>query len=204
MNEIYTMSMMVSILVFILSTHITPGPTNIILLSSIFSHGYRKSVPFMLGCVFSYPLLMLLSGLGVASFLVQFPSVMMVLKVFGVGYLCWMAWCIAVSSTDYENEENDSAKIFGFKDAFVYTLFNVKAWIIYISAISLFVVPTHDNLSQISVIVLITLISMIITVYSWGFGAVILKRFITNQKLIRALNVLMAILLVVSIMPLVI
>lgn len=203
MNEIYTMSMMASILVFILSTHITPGPTNIILLSSIFSHGYKKSVPFMMGCVFSYPLLMLLAGLGVASFLVQFPSVMMILKVCGVGYLCWMAWCIAVSSTDYEDEDIES-KIFGFKDAFVYTLFNAKAWIIYISAISLFVTPSNDNLSQISVIVLITLISMIITVYSWSFGAIILKKFIKDPRIIRALNVLMAVLLVASIMPLVV
>jgi len=198
------MSMMVSILVFILSTHITPGPTNIILLSSVFSHGYKKSVPFMMGCVISYPLLMLLSGLGVASFLVQFPSVMMVLKVFGVAYLCWMAWCIAVSSTNYENDEQNQSKPFGFKDAFIYTIFNAKAWIIYISAISLFVSPEQDNLAQVSVIVFITLISMIITVYTWGFGAVIIKRFIKDTRIIRALNVLMAGLLVASIAPLVI
>lgn len=204
MNEIYTMSMLVSILIFILSTHITPGPSNIILLSSIFSHGYKKSIPFMLGCIISYPLLMLLAGFGVAGFLVQFPSVMFILKIIGVSYLCWMAWCIAMSSTNYENDTKEKTKPFGFKDAFFYTIFNAKAWIIYISAISLFVTSSENNFSQVWVIVLITLISMIITVYVWGFGAVILKKFIKNQKLIRALNVIMAVLLVTSIVPIVV
>lgn len=157
----------------------------------------------MLGCVISYPLLMLLAGLGVASFLVQYPNVMNVLKFLGIGYLSWMAWCIAKSSTKYEDTQEESQP-FRFVDAFVYTFFNVKAWIIYISAISLFVTPSENNVYQIAVIVFMTLISMIITVYVWGFGAVILKRFIKNQKLIRALNILMALLLLVSILPLVI
>lgn len=48
MNEIYTLPLLISIATFILTTHITPGPTNIILLSSVLNFGYKKTLPFII------------------------------------------------------------------------------------------------------------------------------------------------------------
>jgi hypothetical protein len=56
---------------------------------------------------------------------------------------------------------------------------------------------------QMSIIVFFIFISMIITVYVWAFGGILLKRFMTNEKFIRKLNQSMAILLVASIIPIV-
>lgn len=42
MTEIYMLSTIIAIATFSLTTYITPGPTNIILLSSVLTFGYKK------------------------------------------------------------------------------------------------------------------------------------------------------------------
>jgi len=203
MADIYTVSMLISIALFTLSTHITPGPTNIVLLSSVLNFGYKKTIPFMIGNIISYPIMMLFTGLGVGMFLVEHPTLMSFIKVAGVVYLCWMAYKIATDNSTYEqnDEDNKNNKPFTFWQAMFYPLTNPKAWILYTSIISLYVTSSTHSMSQISVIVFFTLIAMIITVYTWAFGAIALKKLIKNEKFLKRLNQAMAFLLVLSIMP---
>lgn len=204
MNDIYTISMIISISVFILTTHISPGPTNIILLSSVLNFGYKKSIPFMFGCIISYPLLMIFTGLGVGLFLIQYPSLMQILKVIGIIYLSWMAYKILKDNSSYDTNNSIQKKPFTFLQAFSYTILNPKAWVVYTSAVSIFVTSQEESFWQISIIVLITLIAMIITVYTWLFGGIVLKRFIKDEKFIKKINTVMAILLLASIVPIII
>lgn len=204
MSDIYTISMIITISIFILTTHISPGPTNIILLSSVLNFGYKKSMPFMFGCIISYPLLMILTGLGIGIFLIKYPLLMDILKIIGITYLCLMAWKILKDNNSYDINENKQTQPFTFLQAFTYTILNPKAWIVYTSAISIFVTSQENSIWQISIIVFITLIAMIITVYTWLFGGIILKRVIKNKKIIKRINIIMAILLLASIIPILI
>ncbi len=202
MFELYSIPVLISMVAFILTTHITPGPTNIMLLSSALNFGYKKSIPFMIGCVISYPLMMILTGFGVSVFLIKYPTVMLVMKFFGIVYLSWMAWRIATDNSTYDSD-NVIKKPFSFIDAFIYTILNPKAWIVYTSILSIFVTSVEESMYQIGIIVLIILISMIITVYVWALGGVILKKFIKNKKFIKSLNLSMAILLIFSIVQMI-
>ena len=203
MNDIYTFSMIISIATFILTTHITPGPTNIILLSSVLNFGYKKSFPYMFANIISYPLLMIFTAIGVGIFLTKHPEIMSVLKIIGVGYLFWMAWKIFNDSSSYDTNNIDKTKPITFWQGLIYPWVNPKAWIVYTSTVSVFVTSTEKGLSQISLIVFIILITMIITVYSWAFGAIVLKKLIKNEKFIKRLNQIMAVLLVASILPII-
>lgn len=203
MNDIYTISMIISISIFIFTTHISPGPTNIILLTSAVNFGYKRSIPFMFGCIISYPLMMILTGLGIEVFLIKYTLLMQILKIIGVVYLLWMAWKILNDNSSYNTEEKQN-KPFTFLQAFTYTILNPKAWVVYTTAISIFVTSQENSLLQISVIVFITLIAMIITVYTWLFGGIVLKKFLKNKQSIKRINITMAILLLASIIPILI
>jgi threonine/homoserine/homoserine lactone efflux protein len=202
MSDIYTISMILSIATFVLTTHITPGPTNIILLSSVLNFGYKKSLPFMIANIISYPMMMVFTGLGIGMFLIQHPTIMSLLKVVGVTYLCWMAWKIANDTSSYETK-NTQNKPLTFWQGFVFPWINPKAWIVYSSTLSLFITSSEESFSQISVIVLFIFTAMIITTYAWSFGGIILKKLMKNEQFIKKLNLGMAILLVVSILPIV-
>lgn len=203
MGEIYTISMIVSIAIFTLTTHITPGPTNIILLSSILNFGYKRSLPFIIGNIISYPLMMALTGFGLGLFLIQYPVLMSILKIIGISYLCYMAYKIIKDTSSYETNTNAQSKPFTFLQALFYPLVNPKAWIVYTSAISIFVNSSEDSFWQIMIIVLFTLISMLITVYTWAVGGIAIKKFIKKEGTIKKLNLIMAILLLASIIPII-
>jgi len=203
MTDIYTISMILSIAAFTLTTHITPGPTNIILLSSVLTFGYKRSLPFMIGNIISYPMMMIFTGFGFGLFLTQHPTMMSILKVFGIVYLCWMAWKIFKDTSSYDEKDAIKNKPFTFWQSLIYPWLNPKAWIVYSSMISVFITSSDDSFIQMGMIVLFIFISMIITVYIWAFGGIVLKRFMKNKKFIKRLNQTMAILLVASILPII-
>lgn len=203
MNDIYTISMIISIAVFTLTTHITPGPTNIILLSSVMTFGYKRSLPFIIANIISYPVMMIFVGLGVGMFLTQHPTIMSILKFVGIIYLCWMAWKIAQDNSTYDTDEAVKSKPFTFWQSLIYPWLNPKAWIVYTSVVSIFVTSSEKSFLQIGLIVLFIFIAMIITSYTWAFGGIVLKRFMKNEKYIKRVNQTMAFLLVASIIPII-
>lgn len=202
MNEIYTISMLLSIILFMISTHITPGPTNIMLLSSVTNFGYKKSMPFMIGCIVSYPLMLTLAGIGIGTYLVKYPFIMQILKVFGIFYIGWMAWSILKSNQE-ENFNEKEIEPLSFLHAFLYTVMNPKAWVVYTSAISIFITSPQYGVYQLIIIVIIAFLSMIVSVYVWSYGGVILKKFIHNSMVLKRINTIMAFLLVVSMAPII-
>ena len=201
MNDIYTMSMIVSISTFILITHITPGPTNVILLSSVLNYGYKKSFPFMLANIISYPLLMVFTAFGIGMFLIQHHNIMLMLKIIGLVYLSWMAWKIFNDSTSYENGESVKTKPYSFLQGLVYPWLNPKAWVVYSSIITVFVTSIEKSSQQFSFIIFLIFIAMIITVGVWSIGGILLKRFLKNKEVLKRINQTMAILLICSIIP---
>lgn len=201
MNEIYTLPLLISIATFILTTHITPGPTNIILLSSVLNFGYKKTLPFIIANIISYPLMMSLTAFGLGLFLIEHPTIMLILKIVGLIYLCYMAWKIATNRSSYESQKNIQSKPFTFVQGLVYPFLNPKAWIVYTSIISIYVTSIDVRFFQIGIIVLFIFISMIITTYLWSFGGIALKKLLKDERFIKKLNITMAILLIISILP---
>ena len=115
-----------------------------------------------------------------------------------------MAWKIFNDSSSFDNDSSITTKPFSFWQGLVYPWINPKAWIVYSSTISVFITSSENSFIQMRIIVFFIFISMVITVYAWAFGGVILKKFMKNEKFIKRINQTMAILLVASIIPILI
>lgn len=204
MSEIYTFTAIISLATFILTTHITPGPTNVILLSSVITFGYKKTLPFMIANVISYMTMVIFVGLGVGIFLMEYQTIANILKVVGLVYICWMAYKIANATSAPDSKDLVQSKPFTFWQSFIYPWLNPKAWIVYSSMISIFVTSSQKSFEQMSVIVLFIFIALLINTYLWAMGGVVLKRFLKDIKTLKRFNQGMAILLVVSILPILI
>ena len=53
---------------FSFATSFTPGPNNIMLLSSGLTFGYKKTIQLILGIVIGFPLMTIFVGLGLGEF----------------------------------------------------------------------------------------------------------------------------------------
>ena len=200
MDMIYTYAMLISIVSFTLATVLTPGPNNIMMLSSGLTFGYKKTIPHMIGVAIGFPLMVIAVGLGIGVMFESFPIVYKVLKYIGISYLLWMAYKIATSNDSYENKTQNT-KPFTFIQAALFQWLNPKAWIMAISSTTSFIVSNHNTTLQVLIIAFIYFLSGIISTNTWTLGGVFLNKFIKNRNSVKIFNITMALFIVLSVIP---
>ena len=185
---------------FSFATSMTPGPNNIMLLSSGLTFGYKRTIPHILGVVIGFPLMTIFVGLGLGEFFKVYPFAFTVLKIAGVLYLLWLAWKIANSTPKFkENDEN--SKPLTFLQVVLFQWINPKNWIKIITAMSVYVTSVENATIEIAIITAIFFMTVLVSANSWSLGGVVLKKLIKSEIGIRRFNISMAILLALSILP---
>ena len=201
MLEIYTYTMLLSITSFAIATAFTPGPNNLMLLSSGLTFGYKRTLAHILGVAIGFPIMVLAVGLGVGTVLEHYPMVYKVLKVLGIGYLLWMAWHIANTRGSLNTKEHQNDKPFSFIQAALFQWVNPKAWIMAVTAISSFTTQSSEVLYQVAIIAFIYLAVGVFSTHSWALGGVLLHKWLESERAIRTFNRVMALLIVLSVVP---
>jgi len=185
---------------FSIATSMTPGPNNIMLLSSGLTYGYKRTIPHVLGVVIGFPVMTIFVGLGLGEFFKLYPIAFSILKTLGILYLLWLAWKIAKSKATFKENDSNSQPL-KFIPIVLFQWINPKNWIKIITAMSVYVTSVEHATMQIVIITLIFLITVIISANSWALGGIVLKKFIKSDAGIKKFNIIMAILLVLSIIP---
>ena len=85
------MELYLAVFIFGLSAGITPGPNNIMLMTSGMNFGIQKSIPHVLGVTFGFPVMVILIGLGFSIVFDKYPILHEIIKVLGVVYLLYLS-----------------------------------------------------------------------------------------------------------------
>ncbi len=198
--DIYTSTMLISIFMFSFATSMTPGPNNIMLLSSGLTFGYKRTIPHILGVVIGFPLMTIFVGLGLGKFFEFSPKAFMVLKVVGMLYLIWLAWQIVKSSPKFKEYDED-AKPLTFMPIILFQWVNPKNWIKIITAMSVYVTSLEHAMGQIILITFVFFTTVVMSANTWAVGGLVLKRLIKSEVGIKRFNTIMAVALIVSMAP---
>ncbi len=198
MIELYTSSMLVAIATFTLSSVMTPGPNNIMLLSSGLTFGYKKTIPHMIGIIIGFPLMVVLVGLGIGVVFERYPQLFEVVKYAGAFYMFYLAYKIATNTTKYD--KSTKSRALTFWQSAVFQWVNPKAWVMAISSTTIFVNDIEHSFSQVLMIAFIYLLSGIVSTNSWALGGVAMQKLLTNDKYIKIFNTTMAMLLCLSVL----
>ncbi|MDD7997515.1 cysteine/O-acetylserine transporter [Kosakonia radicincitans] len=129
-------------LTYTLITALTPGPNNILALSSVNQYGFRRSLRTLAGMSAGFLVLMLACGFLTYSLISILPSATRWLVWAGAAYILWLAWKIANSSTA---TSDDATKPLSFWISFWLQFANVKIILYGITALSAFVLPYTQN-----------------------------------------------------------
>ena len=79
------MELILAIALFAFSSGITPGPNNIMLMTSGVNFGVKRSIPHLLGISLGFPTMILAIGLGLSALFQSYPIIHQVIKVVGIG-----------------------------------------------------------------------------------------------------------------------
>lgn len=193
------MELYLAIILFAASTTVTPGPNNIMIMTSGLNYGVKESIPHLLGICFGFPAMVIMVGLGFSVVFEMYPIFHEVIKILGVVYLLYLAWLIASSSPT--SLEVDNSKPLSFTQAALFQWINPKAWVMATGAVSAYTSVSSEIFSQVIFIAFAFFIVAFPCVGIWLFFGVGLKKYLNSAKHQKIFNVSMALLLVGSVYP---
>ena len=193
------MELILPILLFAISATITPGPNNIMLMASGLNFGIQKSIPHLLGVTIGFPFMVILIGLGFQIVFEKYPLLHEIIKIAGIIYLVYLAWRIATSAR--QSLEGPKPVPFRFWQAALFQWVNPKAWVMATGAIAAYTSISADFFNQVLIIALTFMLVGFPCSGSWLVFGSSLKRFLQKPAYQQAFNVTMALLLIISILP---
>jgi threonine/homoserine/homoserine lactone efflux protein len=178
----------------------TPGPNNIMLTASGVNFGFARTIPHMTGICAGFVALVLAVGLGVGAAFTAFPDAKTILKVIGAAYMLWLAWKVATAGPSDAEEGGGAPMTFWQAAAFQWV--NPKAWVMAVSAMAVYVRPLHAAADVAAVTLAFGLVT-VPAVVTWAAFGHVLRRALRDPAKVRVFNVVMALLLVASVVPMV-
>jgi len=183
---------------FAFVSSITPGPNNLMLMSSGANFGFKQTVPHFLGVGIGFTMMIILVGLGLMQLFDSFPVSYEILKVLSIIYLLYLAFKIARSGSITE-QDNEKLKPLTFIQAALFQWVNPKAWTMALTSISIYA-PSNSSISVLLVAIVFGLINLP-CISSWIVLGQKMKLILTDQKRFKIFNITMASLLILSLYP---
>lgn len=193
------MELFLAVLFFAFSTTITPGPNNVMIMSSGVNYGIKASLPHWLGICLGFPLMVLVVGLGFGVVFERLPHLHQLIKVLGVLYLLWLAWQIATAQP--KAIEQGKSKPFSFFQAALFQWVNGKAWVMATGAVAAFTTVSGVYWLEVSIITAAFLLVAFPCVGAWLLFGAALRVVLTKPLFQRIFNICMALILALSIVP---
>jgi threonine/homoserine/homoserine lactone efflux protein len=181
------------------ASSITPGPNNMMLLSSGVNYGFKRSIPHMLGISSGHLVMLLAIAAGLDKLFQLFPLGYQIMKVVGFCYLLYLAWRIALSTTPLKRGETKGHPL-GFFGAALFQWVNPKALLMAITYFSNYM-PIDASHTFIFATCLMFAVINLPCLGLWVMLGTQLERVLSQPRQRKIFNLAMALLLVLSMVP---
>jgi threonine/homoserine/homoserine lactone efflux protein len=191
--------LLVAFVVFATVMFFTPGPNNIMVLSSGLTYGFRRTVPHIAGITIGFAFMVGAVGLGFGTIFLAYPVLQTILKYAGAAYLIYLAAVIAMSEPVTPGQDNRRGPM-TFWGAAMFQWVNVKGWVMAIGTITAYAGIARFPWN-IVIQVLLSLLLGVMSTSTWTLSGSSLRSFTTSPRAVRVFNIAMAALLLASLYP---
>ena len=189
------LSSLLPFMLFAFVASITPGPTNILVLSNSARYGLKAALPIILGACAGAAGLVLLVGSGFGQSLVHWPKVQTAMQWIGIAWLSYLAWQIFSAPTQ-ALDVAVTDKPLGLIGAACLQVINPKTWMMALAVVSVFA----GNGAEHQVLYLSLVFFLIALPYlgAWAVLGAGSGRVLRSPRAMRRFNRCMALLLLGS------
>lgn len=192
-----TYELLLALCGFAFVSSITPGPNNLMLMTSGANFGFKRTVPHMLGVGIGFTVMIALVGFGIAQVFTAYPVSHTILKVFSVVYMAWLAWKIAHATPPAEADTE--GRPLTFLQAAAFQWVNPKAWAMALTAITVY--AGNGGAAAVLSVALVFGAVNIPCISSWTVLGQQMRKILRNPARLRLFNWTMACLLMASLWP---
>jgi threonine/homoserine/homoserine lactone efflux protein len=185
------MNLTISMAAFALAASISPGPVNVVALSSGAQFGVGASLRHVLGATVGFVVLLVFTGVGLHEVLHQYPVLTDIIRWAGIAFLVYLAWKLA-GDEGHLNVDKPTRQPSFWHGAAMQWL-NPKAWLAAVAGMGAFVADGEAQL--IGLFALIYFVVCYLSVASWVYAGAFLGPYLRSPQRIRIFNRSMAALL---------
>jgi len=195
-----SLSLILPMSAFALAASISPGPVNLVCLSSGTRYPVSRGLIFVSGATLGFIALFIAVGLGLYSLLTMVPILEALLRWGGVAFLLYLSIKLALDSGQLPETGVDKAP--GFGTGAIMQWLNPKAWLASASGIGAY--TSANDLNQILLFASLYLPICWLSLACWVYAGAFLRRYVQRPVVLMAINRTLALLLAISCLYLVI
>ncbi|MEQ4537998.1 MAG: LysE family translocator [Billgrantia sp.] len=189
-----SLAMILPMSAFALAASISPGPVNLVCLSSGTRYPLTQGLVFVTGATLGFIALFIAVGLGLYSALALVPGLDQALRWAGVTFLLYLSW--RLFRDDGHLPENEAQRAPGFITGALMQWLNPKAWLASASGIGAY--TSGSDLNQVLLFAALYLPICWLSLGSWVYAGAFLRRYVHRPAVLVTINRTLALLLAAS------
>lgn len=191
------MEFLLPFLLFAFVASVTPGPTNILVLSHSSRYGLGATLPIIAGACITAAFIVLVVGLGVGETLLRFARVQQVMTWCAVLWLSWLAWQIFNSPPASLETDGPRSKGVSVLSIAALQVVNPKVWMMAVAVVSVFV-GGGDKSVRVLLLSLSFLLVSLPCMTLWALLGLGSAQLLGSPLALKRMNQVLALLLLVS------
>ncbi len=169
---------------------VTPGPTNIDILSTVNNFGTKRAMKYTYGATIAFGLLLFISAVLNIMLISIMPNLLITMQVLGSLYMLYLVYNIfKKSGSDKVKKDTDS-----FRSGFLLQFLNPKALTFAMTVIPTFILPYYNEVFPIIFYVSIIILMGFIAFNIWVVFGAVFRHFL--QKHEQLVNITMGLFLI--------
>jgi len=181
-----------SLLLYCFIVTFTPGPTNIVILSTVNNLGTKKAMEYTYGATIAFGLLLVISALLNTLLITIVPKILIIMQIIGSIYILYLAYQIYKMDTSAPSVNQTGSFMSGFLMQFL----NPKVVLFTMTVLPSYVIPYYREMPAVTLSVIAITIIGFLAFVTWVLFGTIFKGFLQKHK--KTVNGLMALLLAFS------
>ncbi|MCO4837375.1 MAG: LysE family translocator [Oceanospirillaceae bacterium] len=171
---------------------VTPGMCMTLALTLGMTVGIRRTMWMMLGELVGVGLVAVSVVIGVAALIVQYPSLFVILKFAGGGYLLFLGIQLWRSrgkmAIDLNGTPKDTGRLQLASQGFITAVANPKGWAFFIALLPPFIDPAQPLVSQMMVLLTVILTLEFMSLMVYALGGKSLSKVLQKSGNVRLMN----------------
>ncbi|SDG46284.1 LysE family translocator [Pelagibacterium luteolum] len=131
------------------TAYFSPGPNNLMLMTSSAKFGLAATMPHAIGIIFGFPVMLFVVGLGLGEVFTAYPVLSTIMRYAAAAYFLWMAWTMLGISIGPASGSERPMRAY---EAALFQWINPKAWATAVSFAAFFVPPGEGRIVNLLVL----------------------------------------------------
>lgn len=181
-----------SFLIYCVIVTFTPGPTNIVILSTVQGLGIKKAMEYAYGATIAFGILLAISAVLNTVLVAVIPKILILMQIIGTMYILYLAYQIYIMDTAGSAEK----EVATFRSGFIMQFVNPKVVLFTMTVIPGFVMPYYPEPYLLALFVAMITVIGFLAFITWVLFGAMFKEFLTKHQ--KPVNVCMSLFLIYS------